>query len=60
MRLDFSKWPNKVGNFLLSPVNGNRSSFSKVVSSCVEYRTMDKVQKASDSKFLSQSSPAIG
>jgi hypothetical protein len=51
-RLALSKGHNKVGVSLPSPEGGNRSSFRNVVfSNYLEFRTMDKVQKPSDSEF---------
>jgi hypothetical protein len=51
LRLTLSKVPNNVGVFLLSPENGNRSSFRNVMfSSYLEFRALDKVQKPSDSE----------
>jgi hypothetical protein len=47
MRFALSEGPNKVGVSLLSPEDGNRSHFRNVVvSSYLELRTMDKVQKS--------------
>jgi hypothetical protein len=50
MRLALSKGPNRVAAFLTSPEDGNRSSFRKGAAKFLEYRTMDRVQKASNSE----------
>jgi hypothetical protein len=48
--------PNRVGAFLLSPENRSTSSFRKVVFLIyLEFRTMDKVRKATDSEFYTPS-----
>jgi hypothetical protein len=53
LMLALSKGPNKVGVSLTSPEDGNRSSFRNVVfSSDLGFRTMDKVQKPSDSERI--------
>jgi hypothetical protein len=49
--LALSEGPNRVGVFLPSPENENRFSFRNVVfSSYLEFRTIDEVQKPSDSQ----------
>jgi hypothetical protein len=51
LRLALSKEPNRVCVYLLSHEDGNWSSFRNVVfSSYLEFRTMDEVQKPSDSE----------
>jgi hypothetical protein len=51
LRLALSKGLNRVGLFLSSPKDGNRSNFSKAVfSSYLEFWAMDKVHKPSDSE----------
>jgi hypothetical protein len=48
--LALSNEPNRVGVSLLTPEDGNRPSFRNAVfSSHVEFRTMDKFHKPSDS-----------
>jgi hypothetical protein len=48
--LALPKGPNRVGTFVTSPEDGNRSSFwNDVFSNYLEFRTMDKVQKLSSS-----------
>jgi hypothetical protein len=50
VRLALSMGPNSLGVFLLSPEDGNRFSFWNVVfSSYLEFMTMDRVHKHSDS-----------
>jgi hypothetical protein len=52
LRLALSKGPNKVGVPLSSPEGGKSSSFRNVVfSGYLQFRTMDKVLKPSDSEF---------
>jgi hypothetical protein len=54
LRLALSKGPNKVGDSLPSPADGNRSSFrNDVFSSSLEFWTMNKVHKPSDSERYS-------
>jgi hypothetical protein len=51
LRLALSKGPNRVSFFLSSPEDGNRSSLRNIVfSGSLEFRTMDKVPKPSDSE----------
>jgi hypothetical protein len=51
MELALSKRPNWVGVCLLSPEDRNISSFRNVLFSIyLEFRTVDKVHKPSDSK----------
>jgi hypothetical protein len=53
MRLALSKGLNRVGIFLPSPEDGNRFSFQNVVfSTCLEFRTMNKVHQPSDSGVI--------
>jgi hypothetical protein len=50
-QLTHSEGPNRMGASFPSPEGGNRSSFRNVAfSSYLEFRTMDKVQKPSDSQ----------
>jgi hypothetical protein len=51
--ISLCKRPNRVGVSLPSPEDGNRSSFRHFVFFIyLESRTMDKVQKPSDSKYI--------
>jgi hypothetical protein len=51
LRSVLSKGPNGVGVFLPSNEDGYRPIFQNVLfSSCLEFRTMDKVHKPSDSE----------
>jgi hypothetical protein len=51
--LALSNGPSRVGVSFPSPEDGSRSSFRNVVfSSYLEFRTMDKVQKPSDSERI--------
>jgi hypothetical protein len=52
LRLALSKEPNRVAVSLPSPEEGNRSSFRNAVFQYLEFRTMDKVQKPSNSKLI--------
>jgi hypothetical protein len=55
LRLALSKGPNSVGVSIPTPYGVNRtSSHDTVVSSYLEFRTTDKVQKRSDSKCYTQ------
>jgi hypothetical protein len=51
LRLAIFKRPNTVGAFIPSPDEGNRSSFQNVLlPNYLQFRTMDKVRKPSDSE----------
>jgi hypothetical protein len=53
----FSKGPNRVGVSFPSPEARNRASFRNVVfSSYLEFQTVDKVHKPSESTFYKPSS----
>jgi hypothetical protein len=60
LRLAHLKGPNRGGNFLQSPEYGNRPSFRKIVfSSYLEFWTVDKSHKPSDSECYTPSSEPI-
>jgi hypothetical protein len=53
INFNLSKESNRVGVLLISPEDGNRSSFLKVVlSDCLEFQMINKVHKPSDPKLL--------
>jgi hypothetical protein len=53
VRLILSKDANRVGVFLHSPEDGNRSSFRNVVFyNYLEFWTLDKVKKPSESEYI--------
>jgi hypothetical protein len=57
LRANFNPWTQHSRcTFPVSPEEGNRSSFRNAVSSFVEYRTMDKVRKPSNSEGYTPSS----
>jgi hypothetical protein len=59
LMLDLSKGPIRVGVFLPLPEDGNRSSVQlpkRLFSSYLEFRTIGKVQKPSDSECYTPSS----
>jgi hypothetical protein len=52
MRLALSEGPDRVGVYFPSPEEGNRSSSrNNVLSTYLELRTIDRVQKYCGSKF---------
>jgi hypothetical protein len=58
LRLAFSTGPDTVGVSLPSPEGGNRPIFRNgVLYSYLEFRTMDKVQKPSDSVIHHRQNP---